>query len=80
MNCKIIVSFGETSKGTPLTLTDILHNTLLSPIETIDWMDNDRIILRAIDFIKIVNTSSFPITSDLYTKDDILVSKMVKWY
>ncbi|CAG9534894.1 unnamed protein product [Cercopithifilaria johnstoni] len=62
----------RTSKGTPLTLTDILHNTLLSPIETIDWMDNDRIMLRAVDFVRIVNTSSFPITSDLYTKDDIL--------
>ncbi|VDK68501.1 unnamed protein product [Litomosoides sigmodontis] len=65
-------SFARTNKGTPLTLTDILHNTLLSPIETMDWMDSSRIVLKAIDFIKIVDTSSSPITFDLHTKDDIL--------
>lgn len=61
-----------TIKGTPLTLTDILYNTLLSPIETIEWMDDNQIVLRAINSIRIVNTSSLPITSYLYTKDDIL--------
>ncbi|VBB25576.1 unnamed protein product [Acanthocheilonema viteae] len=65
-------SLTGTSKGTPLTLTDILHNALLSPIETIDWMDNDRIVLRATNFIKIINISSFPVISDFYTKEDIL--------
>ncbi|KAK6106102.1 Dipeptidyl peptidase IV (DPP IV) N-terminal region family protein [Brugia pahangi] len=61
-----------TIKGTPLTLTDILYNTLLSPIETIEWMDDNQIVLRAINSVRIVNTSSLPITSYLYTKDDIL--------
>uniref|UniRef100_A0A158Q888 Dipeptidyl peptidase 4 n=1 Tax=Elaeophora elaphi TaxID=1147741 RepID=A0A158Q888_9BILA len=60
------------NKGTPLTLTDILHNTLLSPIETIDWMDSDRIMLRTMNSIRVVNTSASPIISDHYTKNDFL--------
>uniref|UniRef100_A0A8R1XPH9 Uncharacterized protein n=1 Tax=Onchocerca volvulus TaxID=6282 RepID=A0A8R1XPH9_ONCVO len=61
-----------TTKGPPLTLTDILHNTLLSPIETIEWMDNDQILLRTTDSIIIVNVSSFPITFDSFAKNDIV--------
>ncbi|KAM3720792.1 Dipeptidyl peptidase family member [Dirofilaria immitis] len=65
-------SFGETTKEAPLTLTDILHNTLLSPIEAIKWMDNDQIMLRASDSIRIVNISSIPITSNSFATDDIV--------
>ncbi|VDO08613.1 unnamed protein product [Brugia timori] len=72
-----VTTLSGTIKGTPLTLTDILYNTLLSPIETIEWMDDNQIVLRAINSIRIVNTSSLPITSYLYTKDDILVGNMV---
>uniref|UniRef100_A0A1I7VEA1 Dipeptidyl aminopeptidase-like protein 6 n=1 Tax=Loa loa TaxID=7209 RepID=A0A1I7VEA1_LOALO len=65
-------SLGGAIKGMPLTLTDILHNTLLGPVETIEWIDNDKIVLKTIDSIRIVNTSTIPITSVLYTKNDIL--------
>ncbi|VDP12673.1 unnamed protein product [Onchocerca flexuosa] len=61
-----------TTKGPPLTLTDILHNALLSPIETVEWMNSDQILLRATDSIIIVNISSFPITSNSYAKNDIV--------
>ncbi|EJW82001.1 hypothetical protein WUBG_07089, partial [Wuchereria bancrofti] len=72
-------SLSGTTKGAPLTLTDILYNTLLSPIETIEWMDDNQIVLRAINSIRIVNTSSFPITSHLYTKDDILIGNAMTY-
>lgn len=71
---KFAANNNGTIKGTPLTLRDIASDAFSSPTEVIDWINNDQIVLKTIDSIRIVNISSMPFISKLYKKEKILVS------
>lgn len=75
LDLPLLVNVGGNDTRAALTLTEILENVLLSPVETMEWVDSNQILVKAVDCIKIVNTSSLPATCNYYDKDNILVSK-----
>uniref|UniRef100_A0A915CFT9 Dipeptidyl peptidase family member 1 n=1 Tax=Parascaris univalens TaxID=6257 RepID=A0A915CFT9_PARUN len=66
---------------TPVTLSDILNNGLLSPIENLEWLDADRVVIKSSEKIRIVDTTVTPPHSRVYAGEEVLAryGKVNSW-
>ncbi|VDM26858.1 unnamed protein product [Toxocara canis] len=64
---------------TPVTLNDILINALLSPIENLDWMDADNVIIKSSEKIRIIDTTVTPPESRVYANEEARHGKVNSW-
>lgn len=56
----------------PLTLSEVVENALLSPVESIVWTDDNRIVVMSYDCVKIINTTSLPADCEFYVSKDVI--------